>query len=617
MATEWRIKGQAGKAVDNSLHTLESLQAEGAEVEFRTLDSDTLSWTANLRSMVEASAKVPELGQQITLFRNNVRYFTGTVTKRRLKVDGQGSRVEIGVEGPWWYLKQIFLSSEIPDQTGTAKERGAYILPTASPRTHLISLVTRAIYLGAPISMGTFASCYDIPRLSLRNIPLSEAFAEVMRWVADGHIYIDYQTAPSEFPALCMQRRAAAALYTLTPAAGVVSNIDLQPRLDLQVDQVHVMYAKRKTLDNKRVTSWESYSAGTAVSGMPRRQPVLTSGPELDTFLPPSFTDSVVVKSSPLLYQGQLTSGVFAKYDSRLKSANAGPFQLAPMTVMPYNGPPWTLPAVSTRIVDKDGDPISAAFAYYLSVGEIKDWFTADGIKSIVAKMSATLYDGPYTWQGIDNSEPEPPPPGWYATLGGQIYTYDTLKAGIIQFNKIYAITSSVDVPLVTKLWAGKTTLIRKEDYNFVNPPADLAQNLLESQNWLPYQGTVSYISEAIPAAHAVGGVLNISGLIPETTNMRAMIAAHRVRLTTGETTYTLGSPGRLSYRDLVNRFRQNGADNVVMLRDYTSGDAGQNPPPDPALEIPIIPTGSILDETGTEYEMNEDGNTYPTTEDS
>lgn len=613
MSETWAIKGQSGKAVDDAWYSLPDLRAQGLETEFQTLASDTMLWTIWVRKPADLDALIPELGQQLTLYRNAARYFTGTLTKRRIRFDERGTRVELGAEGPWWYLKQIFISSQIADQSGDLSERAAYVLATGSPKVHIETLVARAIALGAPIRIGSVASCFDIPRLSLRNMSFAEAFSEVMRWVADGHLYFDYEGDDDLSPALCMQRRTPAAVFTVTPSAGIVSNIDVSPRLDLQVEEVAVMYATRQTVDNKRLTTWENYTAGESTTGLPRRQPVLTSGPELDTFLPPSFTDSVEVKSSLLKVSGVVKSAVFEQYDERLKSAGAGPFIVGEFSVAVYPSGTYTMPSITPRIVDNDGNAIPSEYTYYLTKGEIKDWWVADGIKHVMAKISSTLFEGPATYALTD---PEPDPPAWFETIGGQKYYYQTLVSGTLTNHVVYALTVTVNVPLVTKAWALETTLIRKEDYYFVNPPADLADNLLATQDWLPYQGTVSYVATTIPSGHAVGGVLNIAGLMPEMTGMKAMISGYKVHHATGETTLTLGAPGRLTYRDLVNRFRQNGADNVVMLRDSTSGDPGSNPEPDPDLEIPTYPTGSILEEDGTTQEFNEDG-TYPTTEDT
>jgi len=563
MSILWTIKGQTGKTVDATTHTLPALQAQGAVVEINSLATDTMSWTVWLATPGQATTLVPDLGQKITLYRDGARYFTGTVTKRRIRFQGGSYSASIVVSGPWWDLAQIFLSSDIPDQGGTYKERSAFVFATGSPSAFLSSLIARAITLGAPIRAGSLAACFNVPRLSLRNISFAEAFSEVMRWVADGLLYFDYSGSDTAFPALCMQRRGAATVLTLAPSDSVtVPNIDVSPRLDLQVETISVFYAARATVANERVTTWQTLTAGTATSGLPRRQPVMISGPELDTWLPADFTDNVVVSSAPVASN---TVAMLLQYDDRLRASGLTTGAVGTYHINACAGQgAWDLPGVAPSITDADGSAIPSGYGYFLTLGTSKEWWANDGIPCIQARVTATIYAGLvyyHTSGGV-----EPATPNWAKAIGAQVYYYLTIGLdGILTTNRIFATTCSVTVPLVQTAWSA-TTLIRSEDYAFINPPSDLATNLLATQNWLPYEGTVGYIAPAIPAAHAVGGRLNVSGLGAELAAMGAMISGYTATLATGEIGLTLGAPGRFAYRDLVNRFRQSGTDNIVWI---------------------------------------------------
>lgn len=600
MAVVWTIAGEIGKALDATPRTLPELQAEGAEVNFTSLESDTLSWDVWMSSVTDP-VLLPELGQQLTLFRNGARYFTGTVTGRKPQTSADRYGYGITVEGPLWWLKQIALSSDIPDQSNTASERTAYVFPTGSPRTHLIALIYRAIALGAPISEGPIASCFNVSRSSLRNMPFSEAFAEIMRWIADGIVYVDYSV--SGFPAICMQRRTPATTITLNPENITISNIDLSPRLDLQVEELKVFYARRATVDNKRLMVWDSQTAGALTTGLPRRQPALISGPEIDTYLPQDFTDSVVVRSSLLKAFGEVKGDVFEYYDERIRAAGATNLEVGAYVDPDRVGGPFTLKSIATKITDADGNDVSPAYLYYLTTGAIRDWWTKDGIEHVQSRIAATIREV----QTYDVGSPDPIP-DWAEVIGAQTIAYNISTPTGLRTRRIYYATISVSVPLVKTLWSTPTTLIRAEDYAFVNPPAGLAANLLATQNWLPYEGNVGPVAVGeIPAGNPVGSVLNISGFLPETANMRALISGCSVRLATSLVTYTVGAPPRMAFRDLVNRFRQSGADNIVFLVDSVSGDPGENPPPDPDLEIPEYPAGTI---TFTSLAITMDGET-------
>ncbi len=588
MPVEWGITGQAGKAVDETEHSLEQLQAEGAIVSFNSLAPDTMRWFVWMKDVSEAAVLVPELGQWITLWRNGLRYFTGIVTGRDPDFGASRRGYSITVENAWWWLKQLYLSSEQEDQAGSEVERTSYVFPTGSPRSHLLALLDRAIAQGAPVAAGSVAAVFNVPRLSLRNIPFSEAISEIMRWVADGTVYFTYGDAGP--PKLNMQRRVPAATVTITPGNSVTPNIRIKPRLDLKVEEVTVFFARRETLEGKRIIRYDAYSAGLSSSGLPVRQPVLVSGPEkVYDLLPQDFTDSVIVRSAPLD-----TGAMIARYDERIRATGATGFSVGSFTEDIAGGGSFALPAINTQITDQDGNAISASFDHYLTRGEIREWWTKDGIEHVQARVAATIYDR------VQSPAPVPGGyevlvPDWFAVLGGQRYTYLINTPGGFAQVDIFATTASVSVPLVKTQWSTPTTLIRAEDFAFINPPSDLAENLLATQNWLPYEGTVSYVTEDIEADHHVGKKLNIAGFLPETANMGALITGHEVRLATGENTLRLGAPARQSYRDLVNRFRQSGADNIVWLVDSVSGDPGQNPPSDPDLEIPEYPDAYVV----------------------
>jgi len=177
----WRIAREAGRNVDANLRPLAAPNAEGVGVEFSSAYSDLLTWSVFLSTIAEFKAILPDLGQRKNRYRDAVRSFTGTVTRRPIRFSGATYRADVVVEGPWWWLSQMALSSEIEDQPETASERTAFVLSTGSPRTNINALINRAITLRAPISEGSLASGFAVPRCSLHNIPFTDAFSEMMR----------------------------------------------------------------------------------------------------------------------------------------------------------------------------------------------------------------------------------------------------------------------------------------------------------------------------------------------------------------------------------------------------------------------------------------------------
>ncbi|HEX7262345.1 MAG TPA: hypothetical protein VF258_11065, partial [Luteolibacter sp.] len=369
------------------------------------------------------------------------------------------------VEGPWWYLKQIFLSSEIEDQNGDAAERSSYVFQGGTLDTHLAALIARAIAMGAPIRAGSVAACFVIPRLTLQNMSFADAFAELMRWLADGHLFFDYTGDDGEYPALCMQRRGTADAITLTPAETIVPAIDISPRLDLVVEQTHVIYAQRETVNNRRVTTWKLQTAGSSVSGLPRRQPITVSGPEMDTWLPADITDSTEVKSR--LLEGHYEDAL-SLHDGRIIAAGSPELSIAPYMVTNNLGQTYALPATATRLTDASGAEIPEKYAYYLTKGEVKSWWTADGVDHIMARLTGTLFGGHTSWGYFDDEADDPE---WAQALNAKKHYWLTLVGGLLTRNRIYAYSTTVSMPLVTTSWDLETTLIRQEDYEFIVPP--------------------------------------------------------------------------------------------------------------------------------------------------
>ncbi len=591
MAVTWTIKGEAGRSVGAAERELSSMQMQGISPSFASLASDGISWQTWLRNTSQIPGLVPDYGQKITLYRNGERYFCGHVTLRKPLYTADRFGYSLRVDGPWWWLAKTSISSVVPDQSSAASERAMYIFPTATVRTNLIGLIYRAIALGLPISEGSIASTFAIQRLALSEKKFSEAFAELMGWIPDGILYFDYSGPDDTHPALCVQRRATATTITINPAGVCTPKIDLTPREDLLVEELSVYYARRETVDNKRLTVWGSETAGELTSGLPRRQLVTTSGPELSLWLPQDFTDSVVVRSSLLKdLTGRVKGELFQQYDERLRAANASGFLCAPFTDPDRVGGPYTLQAVGTRITDADGNEIDPAYAYYLTAGEAKEWWTKDGIEFVRARVTATIYN-----TLVHDFSTVPDPPLWYQLIGGNVVSYSVSTPSGMKVRHIWSTTMSVSVPLVKKHWAADTTLIRAEDWGWFNPPAGLAANLLSTQNYVPIEGSLEVVLDDPGPGNACGCAVNMSGFLPETANMRAMVSGYSVNLRTGATSYRFTPPDRLSFRDLVNRFRQSGADNIYYLVDSVSGDPGENPPPDPELEVPVGPENAII----------------------
>jgi len=92
---------------------------------------------------------------------------------------------------------------------------------------------------------------------------------------------------------------------------------------------------------------------------------------------------------------------------------------------------------------------------------------------------------------------------------------------------------------------------------------------------------------------------MDVMELLPAYESMGALIRGQVVKLRTGDVTYHVGAPPRLAYKDLAERFRASGADNVVWINDV-SNVSNPEGPGTPSTERLLDETGGVLlDEAG------------------
>lgn len=564
----WTIVGEAGKAVDETPHPLAELQAEDLEPEFNSLEPDRLEWSIKFAEPDGSDVIIPELGQQISLLRDGVRQFQGTVVDRRVRLTDDEWIASIVVCGPWWWLDNLPLSDLVEDAAENQRERTQFVFPVGTIATHLSALVTRAVALGAPVQLGTLATTYEVPRLALRDMSFASAIARIMNLLPDGVIYFDYSASPH--PALCLSRRGSATTLALDADVDVLTRVDLRPRIEAQLEEVKVVSASRATVDNARVTVFNEQTAGSMTSGLPRRQVTLVSGPELDTFVPADELDSVVVQSRAL---GALA---LRQVQPVFDATSAGTLAIGPayeqlgsahINIPGINftgfapGGVRKLYEYGLRVTDRNGNDLPAGFDFFLTKGEPRDWWADAGIEHIDAVVAAIVYQK-LTKLGTQPAGPSETPE--WAEILGATPTHFWISG--TWHSWWHTLVTGVVVAVKTN-WASDTTLIRPEDYSWYAPPANLATNLLAAQNWLPYEGAIERQRlDEIPSGHRVGHKTNLAGALPEHAAMGALITGHSYSLQTKSESFRHGNPRRLAYRDLVTAFRGDGTSNLFFV---------------------------------------------------
>ena len=294
----WTIKGEAGKAFDATVRSLEAAKIESAQVAFNSLADDTFTFSISPEAI--PSATIPELKQKITLYREGVQFFVGTVTNVRSNIDSSSQQVQITVSGPWWWMERIGFTTNLQDGEGNAGERLSAVFGSNTLgqdlKTSIESAIDRAVVLGVPIANiaggSSVAAMTAFPRITLNQSTIGQVLSELVRLVPDTMVYFDYSTSPVK---LKVVRRPTADEVTFNASTDPITSIDINPIIDLEVSKVDLPYLTRA---NNGRTVFNVQSDGSGPNE--QRQVLTVSGPELDTFLPNTLFDSVYMKIASL-----------------------------------------------------------------------------------------------------------------------------------------------------------------------------------------------------------------------------------------------------------------------------------------------------------------------------
>jgi hypothetical protein len=429
MPIAWTIQGEAGKTLDATVRTLESLAIDTASLNFRSLDADELTITISPKDVT--TTMVAELGQTVTLFRNGTRFFHGHVIDNPVQITSSAQTVSIVIAGPWWWLDRINLTSSKTDATGATADRMSYIFGTTSGgvnlKTAIENLMDRAIALGAPFQRGSVATFFDVPRITLNQCSCAQALSELIRLVPDTMTYFDYSTTP---PTMIVTRRSTATVETLTVGTSPIESISIKPLWEMKVDQVVLDYNKH---DVRGLTQYVAQTSGTAAPA--RIHKLTVSGQELDTFIPNSVYDRYNLKTTPI----SLSDDFIIQKDSDCAAA-IKKYGTLPVAVGPYSiGTSGVATAKSTSYLLEDGTYANLTGKYLITGENPPSWDTGYNFEKVTitgdiyylfASSKSTRGGGISTYYSL--------PAWWYEipwvkklvavssqTFGIDTYTYD------------------------------------------------------------------------------------------------------------------------------------------------------------------------------------------------
>ncbi len=531
----------------------------------------------NPSNIPSLNAVIPSLRQEVTLYRDGVSFFFGNVTNVRSSIQSGSHDFQITVSGPWWFLEKVPFTSVRQDGSGTSGERITYVFGTASAgqnlKTSIEQAIDRANQLGcpiAPISGGSsVAAMTAFPRITLNQSTCGQVISELVRLVPDAMSYFDYATYPAK---LIVTRRPTAGAVTFNQSTSPITSIDINPIIELEVQQVTLPSVTRNTVGRTVFQKQESGSAQTG-KNITKRQVITISGPELDTFLPNDLFENQTITTS-----GSISNLAHDSDQACVSAAKNAGLSRLPIGIE-YTG--VTLVNVRTRagyigpssgyvitknfnvggysIKDKSGNSLSGYSI--ITSGTPADWA---GITTVNVTVSGSMY---LIWtRDTGSGTPTIVKPSYIDAAGFSFvdsgYTGESAGSSWeFYYKKAFSFSA-----IATPGGSSSTTVYKPADYSFINPPAGLADFLKSSQNWIPYEGAITLEEEDVGATRYRGNKINLINSIPAYSAMGALVSGESLEIESGRTTINLGAPARNDYRTLVDKIRKTSQDNIVYV---------------------------------------------------
>lgn len=579
----WTIKGESGAALDATVRALDAVNFQAARLTLTSLDTDKFEWKAATLNATGAGTTVPDLAQLVEVYESGVRRFRGHVTAPRIGIDS----VQVICEGAWWWMDRIALTSSQTDETGATGERVSYVFPTQDLKTSIEALIDRAIANGVPIIRGTVAAMFVFPRITLSEMSCAQALAQLLSIVPDAVAHFDYSGAGN--PILNITRRGSMSASTVTVGTDAVEDIDLLPRLDLEVKKVTIQSVTRNATTG--FNTWATQTSGTSTPG--KNQILVTSGPEAAAFLPRDRYDQVQIQSIAMPTGGYAIENLTSS-TAHTATSITGAFKtfvlandvpLASMIrqygssfsnyLVLSNGGRYLVSADSSGgdsgahsfLLDKPtllAKTSPTGFYVVTSAATIPDWATWENGYSV---MQATLtgyvrYTKNNAGTAIET--------WWYDAVAkafdAQVGWQYGVSSGATDYQRNLFFQFSIPVQLIGTLFSSLTTVYRQWDYDYVTTPAGLAAALVSAQDWVPWEGRIQTVADSVNGAQDLDKKWNVANALPACASMAALPKSIVYDIERGRKSINLGSPARTDFGSLAARFRRSPKDNITYL---------------------------------------------------
>jgi hypothetical protein len=604
----WSIKGDpditpttvAGVTygLDETERSFEDMGFLGWDLKFQSLADDTFSYTKRTENAKGKGTVVPYDGQEIKVFHNGIRRFKGWVVKPKLDL----GMLSITAYGPWYFATRITLSGDSTDGSGGNVPRSTYGFPEQGMQETFRTLIHRASQMGVPwrgLSASStaeeindrIANMFVFGKTTLSNMSFAAAISYFMENVADAVAWFDYSSGTAD-PELIISRRSATAsgrrstMDATSYAVGAtgttrVISAPIYPRLEQKVAAVRVNYAQRQL--GKAEPLWSTQRAGAsdtaldADEGKKRRVHIITfSGPEAVDYTPAEKQESAMIRTMGIPSGSNI--GQYSDYVAKRAGAisslieSNGRYGGVGRGVSGYTGTSWEVAKWvghdlgTVRLLNPDGTKAATAGKYLMLTPDEPEWFRIAPYKAKKVKITGT-------WMSVWDEESlnGPPSAGWKAWYdsalrNGRLWKYEKRTSSSTPVNlHWFAIPFECDAVLVSVDYPTKTKVWKPLDWDYYAPPANLADNVFDAENWLPFEGPVTIRRPDLNGFNGLQRKFNLTNAHPDYDGMNALVRSVSYR---GPNTvvWDLGAPARIDSAGLVNKMRRSRQDNIKWL---------------------------------------------------
>jgi hypothetical protein len=536
--SNWKIQGESGRTLGASQVDVEDTTYSNMQLTRNNQAADTLTFFVASTIATQDPAYLPDFGQQISLFEGTTRRFLGYVSRPKFLLQNGVFGWQIEATHGWPELDRIALTSSDAEYT---RAQGSL----ATTLSHIINV---AIAGGARITLGSIAAMFDIPAISFRGSSCGAALAELLRIVPDAAVYFTY--AGTGWPALNISRRGTMSTRTYTfGVSELIDSFSCSPVPDVTPAQVTVAYALR---DSNGIVTETIQRAGT---GSPKQSVVLT-GANFAEFQTQAAAGQVTMQTTPMA-SAATWANIYA-YDPKVKDIVGIP---APSTgsISVYAGSVPSDKSTQTIIGSASSAVALGTQENVVVLGEYKDWMSKLAITKGTVRLTATFF----WFLRTTTNGGAMTQPAWATSLedAGAV-TLDRANGLAIYFNASedepnqpttypngdracvlrYSVVS--EVPAISRSITTATVLRDPGDYGTASPPASLASNLLESQNFVPYEGQFT-LGPSETSVDLLSQKINFAGLTARLASIGAMVQSEKIAVATGVKSVQLGLAAR------------------------------------------------------------------------